>query len=76
MFELLVHNLLADDLVFLFNLLQFSLVLVPVTAGHVLILVLVKGVNRRMQVPYFFEQSHVFLLKVGLLLFFAEHFRC
>lgn len=69
---LLVEDLLADGLVLGLYLLEFALVEVPVAARDVLVGVGVECFYRGVLVPDAFEEVHVLLLEVALLLLLPE----
>ena len=47
---------------------------IPVAAGDILVAIGVECFYRWLEVPYLFEEIHVLILQVGLLLFLAEVF--
>jgi hypothetical protein len=71
--DLVVEYILADQLVFLLDLLELLFVEVPVTAWDKLVEVGVESVDRWLQVPDPFEEIHVLFLQMRFLLLLPEH---
>ena len=74
--QLMNKKLLANRLILLPDQLEFLLMVVPIAPRDKLVFVGVKGSNGGLDVPYPFEEEHVLLLEVVLVLPFLEDLGC